>query len=123
MRSRTASSEWTIVNLLEDEGDASTVADALSDAWWSEYDLKVARLAELLAPNAVRLGQAPGDGIGALTCLMIAAEDDVASQARRPLDQVLESKIPLPGIEAFLEKVISNMPAPAAGLLASRPRL
>lgn len=103
--------ERTIIDLLNEEGDASIVADALRDAVRGIYDLDQARLAKLLAPMAARLGQKTGDGIGALAYLMIIAEVDAASEASRALDRVLWSDMPLPGVEAFLNKVISNLPA------------
>lgn len=106
--------ERTLVDLLEDEGDVSIVADALRDAWRSEYDLNEKRLAELLASNAVRLGQDPGDGVGALAYLMVTAEVDVVSQARRALDQVLVSQVPLPVISSLLSTLASNMPTLSA---------
>ncbi|MBD8729399.1 type IV toxin-antitoxin system AbiEi family antitoxin domain-containing protein [Frigoribacterium sp. CFBP 13707] len=108
--------ERTIVDLLGDEGDVSIAADAMRDALRGEYDLDETRLAELLTPYAERLGQASGDGRGALSHLMVTAEVDAASEASRALDRLLTSQIRLPGIEAFINKVISNMPALAATL-------
>jgi len=103
--------ERTIIDLLDDEGDVSIAADALGDAVRGEYDLDETRLAELLAPHAERLGRAVGDGNGALAFLMVTAEVDAASVLSRALDRVLESTTPLPGIEAFLNKLALNVPA------------
>lgn len=106
--------ERTVVDLLSDEGDVSLVADALGDALRSHYDIDNARLAELLAPHAERLGQRPGDGPSALGYLLVTAEMDSISQASRALDKILASNVPQRGVEAFLEKVIQNMSALAA---------
>lgn len=42
---------------------------------------------------------------------MVTAGVDAASNASRAFDRILDSKARVPGLEAFLEKVISNMPA------------
>ena len=102
--------ERTVVDLLIDEGDVSLAADALRDAYRDQYDLDETRLADLLAPHAGRLGKSPGDDPGALGYLSVAAGVDAVSEAERALDRVLRSKIPLPGIEAFLEKVAYQWP-------------
>lgn len=109
--------ERTIVDLLGDEGDVSIAADALRDALRGPYDLDEIRLAELLAPNAERLGRVRGDGLGALAHLMVVAEVDAVSVASRALDRLEGSKIPLPGMEAFLERSMEHL----AGLAASMP--
>lgn len=111
--------ERTVVDLLVDEGDFSIAADALRDALRGEYDLDETRLAQLLAPHAERLGQAPNDGIRALAYLMVMAEVDAVSQARRALDRVLSSKTPLLGVEAFVDKLVASLPA----LVASAPMM
>lgn len=105
------SRERTIVDLLEDEGDASLAADALRDALRINHDLDETRLEQLLAPYARRLGQSPGDGVGALAYLMVTAGMDAASETSRALDRVLRSKTRLPGIEAVLSKLVENLPA------------
>ena len=115
--------ERTISDLLSDEGDASIAADALRDAVRGEYDLDETRLGELLAPMAERLGQAPGDGLGALAYLMVTAEVDAVSKAGRAFDHILRSKIPLPGLESFLEKVSSNAKTLAATLPVAAPHV
>jgi len=106
--------ERTIVDLLVDEGDVSIAADALSDALRGQYDLDETRLAELLAPNAERLGRVQGDGLGALAHLMVVAEVDAVSEASRALDRLVGSKTPLPGMEAFLIRSMEHL----AGLAA-----
>jgi predicted transcriptional regulator of viral defense system len=111
--------ERTIVDLLVDEGDVSIAADALRDAKHSGYVLDEARLEELLIPHAKRLGQTAGDGVGAHAYLMVAAEMDAVSEAVRALDRLLRSKVPLPGIERFVDKVITDLPALAAKVPAT----
>lgn len=106
--------ERTIVDLLVGEGDVSIAADALSDALRGQYDLDETRLAELLAPNAERLGRVQGDGLGALAHLMVVAEVDAVSEASRALDRLVGSKTPLPGMEAFLIRSMEHL----AGLAA-----
>jgi len=115
--------ERTVVDLLVDEGDVSIAADALRDAMRSQYDLDETRLADLLAPHAERLGRAPGNGLGGLASLMVAAETDAVAEAGRALDRVLGSQMPLPGIEAFVEKVRLNLRDLAADSFAPVPDL
>lgn len=115
--------ERTVVDLLVDEGDVSIAADALRDAMRSQNDLDEIRLADLLAPYAERLGRAPGNGLGGLASLMVAAETDAVAEAGRALDRVLGSKMPLPGIEAFVEKVWLNLRDLAADSFAPVPDL
>jgi hypothetical protein len=103
--------ERTVTDLLVDEGDVSIAADALRDAFRGGYDLDETRLAELLVPHSERLGQTTGDGVAALSSLLVTAGVDAASNAIRAFDRILDSKARVPGLEAFLEKVISNMPA------------
>jgi len=102
--------ERTVADLLVDEGDVSIAADALRHAIRGQCNVDETRLAELLAAGAERLGQAPGDGNGALAYLMVTAEVDAVSEANRALDRVLKSRVQMPGIEVFLEKVRSNLP-------------
>jgi hypothetical protein len=102
--------ERTVADLFVDEGDVSIAADALRDAWRGEYGLDEARLEQLVAPHAERLGQAPNDGTGALAYLMVVAEVDAVSRASRALDQVIGSKIPLPGVEALVDKFVESLP-------------
>jgi predicted transcriptional regulator of viral defense system len=109
--------ERTIVDLLVDEGDVSIAADALRDAFRSQYDLDETRLMDLFAPHAERLGRVQGDGLGALAHLMVVAEVDAVSQASRALDRLVGSKIPLPGMEAFLNRSIEHL----ADLAATMP--
>lgn len=109
--------ERTIVDLLGDEGDVSIAADALRDALRGEYGLDESRLAELLAPLAARLGQAPRDGVGALASLMATAEMDAVSEANRALDRLLGSVTPLPGLEALLQKFAASASTLAAATL------
>lgn len=113
--------ERTIVDLLGDEGDVSIAADALRDALRGEYGLDESRLAELLAPYAARLGQAPRDGVGALASLMATAEMDAVSEANRALDRLLGSVTPLPGLEALLQKFAANASTLAATLPTVSP--
>ena len=105
------SRERTVLDILVDEGDVSIAADALRGALRDEYDLDETRLAALLAPHAERLGKPRGDGFSSLAYLMVTAEVDAASEASCAFDRVLDSTFPLPGAEAFLEKVVSNLPA------------
>lgn len=112
--------ERTIIDLLRDEGDVSIVADALRDALQGDHVLDLSRLGELLAPHADQLGKASGDGVGALTTLMRAAEMDVVSVASRALDHVLEAQVQLPAIEALIKKLLAGLPAAAAAPPASR---
>lgn len=107
--------ERTIADLFVDEGDVSIAADVLRDALRGEYDFDEARLAQLLAPHAERLRQAPNDGTRALAYLMVVAEMDAVSQASRALDLVLSSKTSLPGIDAFVDKFVASLPALVAG--------
>jgi len=113
--------ERTVADLLVDEGDFSIAADALRDALRGEYDFDETRLAQLLAPHAERLGQAPNDGLGALAYLMVMAEQDAVSQASRALDRVLSSKTPLPGVEAFVNKLVASLPALVAAAPITEP--
>lgn len=115
--------ERTIVDLLSDEGDASIAADALRDAFRSGFELDEKRLAELLASHAGKLGCVQGDGAGALAYLMVVAEVDAVSQARRALDRVLRSKAPLPGGEAYVHKLIVSLPALVAAAPVQVPPL
>lgn len=106
--------ERTVVDLLADEGDVSIAADALRDALRDAYDLDETRLAALLAPHAKRLGQASGDGVNAVAHLMVTAGADAVSDASRALDRVLRSESRLPGIEAFIAKLVKSVSALAA---------
>lgn len=113
--------ERTVADLFVDEGDVSIAADALRDALRDEYDLDEARLAQLVAPHAERMGQAPNDGIGALANLMVVAEVDAVSQASRALHRVISSKTPLPGVEVFLNKVVASLPTLVAAAQVMEP--
>ncbi len=113
--------ERTVVDLLCDEGDASLAANALGDALRGEFNVDASRLAELLAPYAKRLGRSLGDGAGALEYLMNTAEMDPVSEANRALDRVLASTTPLPGLDVFLTRMMTSMPALAARLPAAAP--
>lgn len=122
--------ERTVADLIVDEGDVSIAADALRDALRGQYDLDEARLAELLAPNAERLGRVQGDGLGALAHLMVVAEVDAVSEASRAFDRIVGSKTPLPGMEAFLIRSMEHlaglaamMPAPPAILASAQTNL
>ena len=103
--------ERTVVDLLSDEGDVSIAADALRDALRGDYNLDQTRLAALLAPHAERLGQPLGDGLGALTYLMVEARVDPVSELSRALERLLGAKAPTPGAEAILSRLGMEMPA------------
>jgi predicted transcriptional regulator of viral defense system len=77
--------ERTIADLLRDYGDVSLVADALRDATHLGRTLDERRLAHLLAPLAERYGHPEGKGEALLDQLLLAAELDVVSRARRVL--------------------------------------
>lgn len=114
--------ERTIADILRDEGDVSIAADVLRDAVRGEYALDETRLAGLLAPLAKRLGRSLGDGAGALAHLMVTAEVDAVSEASRAFDRVMASKTPLPGIEMFLNKLLTSIPVLAATLPEGAPQ-
>lgn len=74
--------ERTIADLLEDFGDLSLVADALSDAL-KKYSVDLARLSELLGPLAERNGFQKNDGAALLDQVTESAGLDLDSVARR----------------------------------------
>ena len=89
----TMTMERTISDLVEDVGDLSLVADALSDASFKR-SLDLARLRELLGPMAERHGFKKGDGPALLSRLQEIAGIAPATVARRlAADSSLGSRI------------------------------
>lgn len=85
--------ERTIVDLLRDYGDISLVADALRDAMNLDRTLDESRLAYLLVPLAQRYGHSEGNGQALLNQLLVAAELDVVSRARKVLQDPVLAKV------------------------------
>lgn len=86
--------ERTLVDLLDDMGDMSLAADALSVAAARKRSLDLDRLRDLLGPRAERNGFKRHDGNAMLDQLLKIAGLDLEATARRiSMDLVLSSKI------------------------------
>lgn len=100
--------ERTLTDLLDDVGEMSLVADALSAAV-SKQTLDFDRLKDLLAPLADRNGFKRHDGSAVLDRLLEIAGLDLESIARRiPADSALSSKI----LENHLKAVGASIVVP-----------
>ncbi|WP_099332962.1 type IV toxin-antitoxin system AbiEi family antitoxin domain-containing protein [Actinomyces minihominis] len=108
--------ERTLADLLDDVGDMSLVADALSAAV-AKRTMDFARLRDLLAPLADRNGFKRHDGNAVLNRLLEIAGLDRDSVARRiPADSALGSKI----LENYLKTAGASIVMPDMSELSRR---
>ncbi len=106
--------ERTLADLLDDVGDMSLVADALSTAV-AKRTLDFDRLKDLLKPLADRNGFKRHDGSAVLNSLLEIAGLDLNSVARRiPADSALGSKI----LENYLKTAGASIVMPDMSMLS-----
>lgn len=116
--------ERTLADLLEDLGDQSLVADALSDAL-KKHAVDLDRLSELLSPLAERNGFKKNDGAALLNKLTESVGLDLDSVARRiTANPVLGARVAAEYLQNILstdqganfQKVIAEMKLPVEAL-------